>query len=191
MKYVLRNRVADNPRGYHYNNGEADAPINYGPYIDYSTSPQYKDRFAPFIISDVSFTLGSFFGYRRMFSFYKLFPLHEIIETLLSTNYESTAPNYDEYIMLVTEEKLGDAMCSVDFDELSLFYETLLRSLDEEIGRTIPSFTANLNYVFYKWIDPVSVCLCDNSELQNIILPDQFTQKEQRLLKRSSVRSLR
>lgn len=162
---------------------EEDLP-EFGPYVDYSTSPQYADNFSTFVISDISVTVHNFFNYNQMLPLYKVFPLHEIIEMLLSTSIEEDTPGTMEYIASLTEEKLNDFIYEVDIDNLFLFYEHLTTSLDKEISSKVPEYKQSAKYVFFRWLDPVSVCLCNDHELKKLALPHNFTPAERTITRK-------
>lgn len=140
--------------------------------MDYSTEPQYRDRFPTFLIGDLSGTVTRFFTFRQMHPFYKLFPLHDIIGMLLSISVNKIDPGTSEYIMDCTERALGNHIEQIDTDGLFLFYEQLTIALDEELNHKTPDYAQNQNYVFYRWLDPISICLLDDTKLNSLILPE-------------------
>ncbi len=140
---------------------------NFGAFIDYSTSPQFYDRLSPFLISDVTDTLLHFYSYPdiigiRTTQFYSIFPLHDIIAMLLSVSAEDVIPGFDEYLMFMTEAQLKEKMDLIDVDGLFLFYEDLTKAVETEIAYKSPDYNGQIDYVFYDWTDPVSICLCNH-----------------------------
>ena len=137
--------------------------FNIGAYVDYSTYPQYRDRFPPYIISDISNTISTFLSYPGLTSLFQYFSLHEIIEVLLCKSTNKMGPGDDDYIVFFTEDRLGDQFMNVDLDNLILVYDQINEWVRIEIGSKTPEYQHCDDYCFYKWFDPVSICLFNES----------------------------
>lgn len=143
--------------------------FNPAGFVDFSTEPiRMTYHHHPFIIVDVSRTIQRYSHHDRMMEFYQKFPLHDIIAHLLSQSMNMSAvPNELGHMTYATEDQLGEMLHRINFDRLELFYEQLTIEIEEEIARKAPVYMASGEYVFYGWVDPISICLClDKAELQ-------------------------
>jgi len=143
---------------------------NFIEYIDYSTPP-FPDTpsiIQPFMITDVSSTIGRYMRFNNMVRLYQVFPLHDMIEMLLSVSIKNAEiPGLTDRLLFYVEERMGSMMEKIDIDSLFIFFEGLTQELELEIARKSPDYFCSGHYVFYKWVDPISICLC----LEKDILP--------------------
>lgn len=132
--------------------------VRYETFMD----PTYINKipyYHKYIIVDLSDTISKYLYYPSLRELYKHFPLHDIIEMLLSISLnKSQSPCDNEFIMICTEERLGESVSMIDLDWLCILYENIVLDADLEIMAKCPSYGLSGDYVFYRWIDPVSVC---------------------------------
>lgn len=134
---------------------------DFGRYVDFSTPPFRLGQGSAFIIVDVSDTVSKYCRMNPMVSFYHKFPLHEIMEMLLSFSLSDAAhsPGHWDVLSDWTSERLGHKDDSLHTDCLYIFYESLINDLEREISIKAPEYVSTGDYVFYNWWDPVSIVL--------------------------------
>lgn len=145
--------------------------LNPAEFVDYSTEPySFGQNPAPFFVADISSTVSRYLSFRAMEAIYQRFPLHEIIAVILSQSaYRAATPGALDFLSFTTEEALGDLIHHVDTDKLFIFYDNLSEELEWELIQKTPQYSMADDYVFYRWFDRDSVCLC--REHINPVLP--------------------
>ena len=149
--------------------------IDFSRFVDYSTSPQPTERYPIFLVTDISRTIFQFSNYPSIHQLLQKFPLRDIIESVLSISIINQAPGSNDYLWSFIEEKFLSKGETLDIDHADLFFQLLTESLDQEICQRVPFYLDNPTYVFYKWIDPYSICLCDNERIREPALGNYFT----------------
>lgn len=135
---------------------------NVGNYVDFSTPPlSFGQPYDTFVIVDVSMTVEKYLHHSDLLEFYRLFPLHDVVATLLSVSLQSSmAPGHWDFLAFVTEERLGERVDLLDMDSLFLTFEAIVYDIEREITRKYPQYMHSEQYVFYRWVDTKSICLC-------------------------------
>lgn len=141
---------------------ESSANPQVTPFIDFSTPPNVEDGYPSYIAIDLSFTVTKWSMYNEFVFLFKYFPLHDIIaQTLALSLNQALSPGHWDYLLFETENRLGPLMTQVHDDNLMIFFESIVSDVEEELNRNTKYFYNNTGcYVFFKWLDPVSICLC-------------------------------
>ena len=163
-----RSRFEAHPSDYAYVQPDTD-PWRMLPqqFVDFSTPyiPPTGEVLGPFkgtnrFIGDVSWTVHRYACLPSMLEFYKLFPLADVIGMLLAVSPERCdTPDRTEFFMMHTETRLGHLYYEVDIDELDTFYEFLTNELDNELTVKVPGYYHDKDFVFARWLDPVSLIM--------------------------------
>lgn len=113
-------------------------------------------------IVDFADVLREYSAYREMTYLYNLFPLQDIVQTILSV---SAYGDDGEYFWNELENRIMSDLTSshatgemqLDFDKLSFFYELLCCFLDEYIRAKLPENVDTNEYVFARWLGNTSI----------------------------------
>lgn len=132
------------------------------------------DKSPRIFIIDIREVLDSKMRLRSMYPLYKVYPLQEIIQSILST---SPYEDHGEFFWMMLDERLSRENDSTQFDlnTIGIFYESLTDHVDGYIRNKTPMFLDPSEYVFERWIDPTTIvmqrdenlCSC-NSPLPNV-----------------------
>lgn len=109
-----------------------------------------------YIIVELRDVIERYLKLEQYYTLYRKFPLKEMISVLLSVEQEK---DYSDYIFSELENRLGDLIDSVDLNYLELFFEFLIKDIDDEIKTKCPSMLDTSNFILDNWISEYAVIL--------------------------------
>lgn len=109
-----------------------------------------------YIIVELRDVIERYLKLEQYYTLYRRFPLKEMISVLLSVEQEK---DYSDYIFSELENRLGDLIDSVDLNYLELFFEFLIKDIDDEIKTKCPSMLDTSNFILDNWISEYAVIL--------------------------------
>lgn len=109
-----------------------------------------------YIIVELRDVIERYLKLEQYYTLYRIFPLKEMISILLSVEQEK---DYSDYIFSELENRLGDLIVSVDLNYLELFFEFLIKDIDDEIKTKCPSMLDTSNFILDNWISEYAVIL--------------------------------
>lgn len=109
-----------------------------------------------YIIVELRDVIERYLKLEQYYTLYRRFPLKEMISVLLSVEQEK---DYSDYIFSELENRLGDLIDSVDLNYLELFFEFLIKDIDDEIKTKCPSILDTSNFILDNWISEYAVIL--------------------------------
>lgn len=89
-------------------------------------------------------------------SIYKKFPLRDMITTLLSVKQDL---DFSDKIFSELENRLEDLINYVDLYHLELFFEFLIRDIDDEIKNKCPDVIDISEFIIDSWLSDYTVVL--------------------------------
>lgn len=109
-----------------------------------------------FLIVDMRDLIRDFLAYQAQYEFYQKFPLQELIRIAICVKPDI---RHDEYFWHEVENRFGDDIEKLDTDIVSFFFEHLMLSVDECIGRKTPKNIDTCEYIFKRWLSPTELIL--------------------------------
>lgn len=110
------------------------------------------------LVVDLEDVIREFSKYNDFYSVYALFPLQDIIKTILA----KTAYDHDDFLWEETMTRLDRDNTGVDYNNLGIFFELLTWSIDETIRHKSPRHIDTGHYIFDQWVDHTSLLLIRN-----------------------------
>lgn len=129
------------------------------------------ERFSPkYFVIDLRDVLISKMELRGMYPLYKVYPLQEIVQAILST---SPYEDHGEFFWMMLDQRLSDTDSSEQFDinTIGIFYELLTEHIDEYIRYKTPPNLDTSEYVFHRWIGPTTLIMEQDENLRTCNSP--------------------
>ena len=113
-----------------------------------------------YLVVDIRDVVRDHMKHRRLYYLYNVFPLKDIIQTVLSVR---ACDDNGEFFFDQADQrlaKLPSLPTHVDvYNELGLFHELLTTYLDEYIRLKTPSYIDTDYYIFLSWLGPTTLIL--------------------------------
>jgi len=124
----------------------------------YRSYPKRKNitRDHSYLIIELRDVIEYYDNLEQYFTLYRKFPLKDIISILLSVKQEQ---DYSDYIFSELEDRLGDLINSIDLNYLELFFELLIKDVDDEIKSKCPNIINTSEFILEEWINNYTVIL--------------------------------
>lgn len=111
-----------------------------------------------YLIIDLRDVLSDYVKNRKWYQLYKIFPLQDIVQVILSVNcYEDVS----EYFWVELDRRFDSIENIPEFDlnNIDFFRELLTDYVDGFIRQKVPSDIDTASYVFDRWVDQTTVVM--------------------------------
>ena len=111
------------------------------------------------VVVDIRDILQTASSYRSVYDFYKIIPLTQLIENILTV--PALDHDFSTYIWDYLSNKLDIDNSSIDYDyeAIDIFIDTVVQLLDEKLQVVFPKELEYGKYVMDRWLDSTSVIM--------------------------------
>ncbi len=130
----------------------------FGNSCSYRTYPKRKNISTnySYLVVEIRDVMRYYDSLEQYYTLYRKFPLKDIVSILLSVKQEQ---DYSDYIFSELEGRLGDLINSIDLNYLELFFELLIKDIDEAIRDKCPNIIDASKFILEEWINDYTIIL--------------------------------